>query len=156
MVASNSTSSSSLQSTHENSTDLTTNIGPKETAAAIIYYAAQSGVSDWKGVLNTSDGVTIKLSTDEDLLNSLASPGQGMAYLVYGYHDVDSDDETDFVYTIDKDDTVNIYTLPNDYDSDDTYSPIASISKADLVDYLNDHRQGNAVQSFKDKVIIDR
>lgn len=155
-VSSGSTTGSSATSTSSaDSRTLTTDIGPKTTAAAVIYYAAQSGVSHWHGVLNT-DGVTVALSTDDDLLDSLSEQGQGMAYLVYGYHDVASDDETDFVYTLDKDDTVNIYTLPDDYDSDNTYDPVASVSKSAIVNYLNDHHEGGAVQALSNKVDIDK
>lgn len=147
---------SSAVSSNSTSGKLTTDIGPKNTAAAVTYYAAQNGVSHWKGVLNTTDGITVQLSTDDDLLNALSEPGQGMAYLVYGYHDVDSGDDTDFVYTIDKDNTVHIYTLPNDFDSDKTYDPEMTISKQDMVNYLNDHNDAGNVAKLSNKVDIDR
>ena len=134
---------------------LTTDIGPKNTASAVTYYAAKNGVSHWRGVLNTTDGITVKLSTDDDLLNALSEPGQGMAYLVYGYHDVDSGDETDFVYTVDRDDTIHIYTLPNDFDSDQTYEPEMTVSKQDMVTYLNDHSDAGDVAKLSNKVDID-
>lgn len=135
---------------------LTTDIGPKNTAAAVTYYAAKNGVSHWKGVLNTTDGITVQLSTDDDLLNALSEPGQGMAYMVYGYHNVDSDDETDFVYTVDRDDTIHIYTLPNDFDSDQTYEPDMTVSKQDMVNYLNEHGDAGSVAKLSNKVDIDR
>ncbi len=135
---------------------LTADIGPKNTAAAVTYYAAKNGVSHWNGVLNTTDGITVQLSTDDDLLNALSEPGQGMAYMVYGYHDVDSDDETDFVYTVDRDDTIHMYTLPNDFDSDQTYEPDMTVSKQDMVNYLNDHGDAESVAKLSNKVDIDR
>lgn len=134
---------------------LTTDIGPKNTAAAVTYYAAKNGVSHWKGVLNTTDGITVQLSTDDDLLNALSEPGQGMAYMVYGYHNVDSDDETDFVYTVDRDNTIHIYTLPNDFDSDQTYEPDMTVSKQDMVNYLNEHGDAGNVAKLSNKVDID-
>lgn len=154
---STSSASSSIVDDSSSSADkLTTGIGPKNTAAAVTYYAAKSGVSHWSGVLNTADGITVQLSTDKDLLNALSEPGQGMVYRVYGYHDVDSTDDTDFVYTVDRDDTIHIYTLPNDFDSDQTYEPNATVSKQDMVSYLNDHNYAENVTELGNKVDIDR
>lgn len=151
-----SASSSTVDNSSSSADKLTTGIGPKNTAAAVTYYAAKSGVSHWSGVLNTADGITVQLSTDKDLLNALSEPGQGMAYRVYGYHDVDSTDDTDFVYTVDRDDTIHIYTLPNDLDSDRTYEPKATVSKQDMVSYLNDHDYAENVTELGNKVDIDR
>lgn len=155
-----SSSSNDVESTVSSSSTsdkkLTTDIGPKNTAAAVTYYAAKNGVSHWKGVLNTTDGITVQLSTNDDLLNALSEPGQGMAYMVYGYHNVDADDETDFIYTVDRDDTIHIYTLPNDFDSNQTYEPEMTVSKQDMVNYLNDHDDAGSVAKLSTKVDIDR
>ena len=139
-------------SNNSNSSALPADVGPKGTTAAITYYAAKTGIGNWSGVLNEDDGITVELSTDDDLLDSLADKGQGMAYEVYGYHNLDDDDETDFVYTLDSDNTVNIYQLPNDLDSDKVYQPKTRIKKSDLINYLNDHNYASRVKYLTSKV----
>lgn len=145
-------SSNTNSSTTGNSSSLAADIGPKGTTAAITYYAAKTGIGNWSGVLNENDGITVKLSTDDDLLARLADKGQGMVYEVYGYHNLDDDDETDFVYTLDSDNTVNIYQLPNDLDSDKVYQPKVRIKKSDLINYLNNHNYASRVKGLTNKV----
>lgn len=129
---------------------LSTDMGPKETAAAITYYAAKDDIEGWSSAIK-GDSLTVDLSTDDSLLDSLSATGQGMAYIIS-----DSSSDNKLVYTIDKDDTVNIYSLPDDYDQEETYDPVKSIAKSDLIQSLNDDNYGDAVEKLKNNVEINQ
>ena len=135
---------------------LSTNIGPKVSAAAITYYAVKTD-TPWQDFLtfDKNEGITVRLSTDRDLLDKLTEKGQGMAYEVFGNHDADEDSDPEFVYTIDKDDDINIYYLSHRSDAD-SYDPVTTVSRQEIVDYLNTHHYANATQQLGEKVIIEK
>lgn len=133
-------------------TKLSTDIGPKGSAAAVTYYAAKNDIDGWQSMAD-SDDLKVDLSTDDSLLGSLSAAGQGMAYIVSD--DGESGDQM-LVYTIDKDDTINIYSLPNDYDSDSTYDPVKSIAKSNMIDSINSDHYAAKVKSLEDKVTINQ
>ena len=143
-------SSSSDDSVEE--VKLSNDIGPKESAAAVTYFAAKNDIDGWKSMTN-SDDLKVDLSTDDDLLNSLSATGQGMAYVI---SDDGNSGDRKLVYTIDKDDTINIYSLPSDYDPDSTYQPVKSLPKADMIESINDHHYAFAVKKLQDKVTINQ
>lgn len=151
-------SNNTQTSTSTNSTnDLTTSIGPKQTAAAITYYAAHHGDDSWKALLDGNSDLTVKLDSSDDDLSKLSEPGADMAYEVYGYHDVDSDDDTEFVYTLDKDNTVHIYRISDGLgDSDDNNDPVESVSKSSIINWLNSHHDADKVKSLSNNVEIQQ
>lgn len=139
-------------SSHQNvdHTKLSTDLGPKGSAAAVTYYAANNDIDGWQSMTD-SDDLKVDLSTSDDLLGSLSATGQGMAYVVS--NDSESGDRM-LVYTIDKDDTIHIYSLPDDYDTDSTYDPVKSIAKSDMIDSINDHHYAAKVKALQDNVTI--
>lgn len=141
-------SSSSRQNVDH--TKLSTDLGPKGSAAAVTYYAAKNDIDGWQSMAD-SDDLKVNLSTSDDLLGSLSATG--MAYVVSS--DSKSGDRM-LVYTIDKDDTINIYSLPDDYDSDSTYDPVKSIAKSDMIDSINSNHYAARVKSLQDRVTINQ
>lgn len=140
----------------ENEDKISSSIGPKETVAAITIYAAHHGNHDWQALLDHNSDLTVRLDSDDDDLDKLNEPGAGMAYEVFGYHDVDSDDDTDFVYTLSKDDTVNIYKIDDGFDdSDGNLDPVESVSKSSIIHWLNDHGYADKVKSMTNNVEMD-
>lgn len=139
------------------SAKLSMSMGPKETAAAITTYAAKHGDQKWKGLLDGSTGWTVRLDRDADHLGKLNAPGSGMAYDVFGYTDVASDDDTEFVYTLEKDDTVNIYQVDNGIDAgDDDNAPIETVSKKTILDWLNANGYAEQVKRMSHNVNIQQ
>lgn len=166
--ASSSSNSSSYQSSSSSSTDsddndnsdssskLSMSMGPKETASAITYYAAKHGNKDWKAMLD-GGAITVRLDQDDDHLDKLNDAGSGMAYDVFGYKDVASDDDTEFVYTLDKDNTVNIYKIDDGIDAgDDDNDPIESVSKSTIIDWLNDNGYASHVKQLSNHTDIEQ
>lgn len=133
-------------------TRLSANLGPKGSAAAVTSYAAKNDINGWQSMAD-SDDLEVDLSTNDHLLDSLSATGQGMVYIVS--NDGESGDRI-LVYTVDKDDTINIYSLPNDYDSDSTYDPVKSIAKGDMIDSINSDHYAAKVKSLQDKVTINQ
>ena len=145
----NSKSSSSDDSVDE--VKLSDDIGPKGSAAAVTYYAAKNNIDGW-GKLTNSNDLQVNLSTDDDLLGSLSATGQGMAYVISN----GGSGNQKLVYTIDENNTINIYSLPDDYDSDSTYQPVKRIPKDDMIESINDHHYAFAVKKLQDKVTINQ
>lgn len=143
-------SSSSTGST--DNTELASDLGPKGTSAAVTYYAAKNNIDGWNSVTD-SDNLQVDLSTDDDLLGSLSATGQGMAYVI---SDDGKSGNRKLVYTIDEDNTINIYSLPNDYDSDSTYKPVKQVAKSDMVDSINSNHYAGAVKKLQAKVAINQ
>ncbi|MBB1079123.1 zinc ribbon domain-containing protein [Limosilactobacillus sp. STM2_1] len=157
---SSTTEDDSEQSTTEagNQTNiLPANIGPRVSAAAITYYAVKNSDATWGDFfgLDTNKGITVRLSTDEELLSKLTDRGQGMAYEVFNYHGVTSNDNTSFIYTIDKNDNINIYYL-SPRSNADTYEPTVTISRSEIISYLNNHHYANNVKALGEKVVIEK
>lgn len=138
--SSNTTQQSSSTGSTGTSDELTDDMGPKETAAAVIYYAAKTAGKQWNSQLQNNGNITIKLSTDHDLISSLSKPGQGMAY--------EFNDNPKCFYTIDSDNTINIYNSSK--------TPVASVSKNDIINYLNQHGYASNIKSLINKVSIDQ
>lgn len=155
-------SDSSINSSQDNNGNdnnsagqLSENMGPKETAASIIYYASKNGAPDWNGQLKNNHGVTIKLSTAHDLLSQLSEKGTGMVYEFYNDNSIGDGGESNFVYTLGQDGTIYIYRLPQDNDPDNTVSPDLTVSKADMIKYLNRHGYASQVKALMNNVQID-
>ena len=140
--------SSSVNSTADNSAKLSTDIGPKETAAAIAYYAKESGLEGWKEYFNEDDDLTIIL--DSNYASELSAPGQGMVYGVLNSQ-INANGITRKVYTIDKDNTVNIYNLSVNPDT-----PLKSVSKDEIIQYINDHGDTAAVKKLGSNITLDQ
>lgn len=154
--ASNANNNSSSNNDDDNEDKISSSIGPKETVAAITVYAANHGSQDWKALLDNNSDLTVKLDSDNDDLSKLNEPGAGMAYEVFGYHDVDSDDDTEFVYTLSKDNTVNIYKIDDGFDdSDGNLDPVESVSKSSIINWLNHNGYADKVKSMTDNVDMD-
>lgn len=147
-----SSQSTSSSSTNNDSIKLSYNLGPKGTAAAITYYAAQHNVEGWPMLMHGSK-LDVDLSTNSQLLGSLSDDGQKMAYIVQA--DGGSGKRM-LVYTLDDDNTVNIYSLPLDYDTDKTYKPVVSIAKNHLIHEINSGNGGDKVLSLQDKVKLSK
>lgn len=142
--ASSSSSSANHSSAKGDNVKLSASIGPKASAAAVTYYAAKNNVDGWSSMIK-SDDLEVDLSTDDDLLGSLSEDGQGMAYII---SDGNNTGSRLLVYTIDKDDTINIYSLPNDYDSDNTYEPVKKVAKADMINTINSRHYAAGVKKL--------
>lgn len=151
------TNSSQTNNGNDNNSSgqLSENMGPKETAASIIYYASKNGAPDWNGQLKNNHGVTIKLSTAHDLLSQLSEKGTGMVYEFYNDNSIGDGGESNFVYTLGQDGTIYIYRLPQDNDPDNTVSPDLTVSKSDMIKYLNSHGYASQVKSLMNNVQID-
>ncbi|MGM9891263.1 zinc ribbon domain-containing protein [Limosilactobacillus sp.] len=131
---------------------LATDLGPKGTAAAITTYAIKNNFDGWSAA-TSGQNLQVLLSDDDDLLDSLADTGMGMAYVVSS--GTDSDNGTVRAYTLDKDETVNIYSLPVDYaDSDKVYQPVKRIAKGELIQYLNTHHAASEAEELQGKVVL--
>ena len=89
---------------------------------------------------------------DQDLLGCLTDKGQGMAYKV-----TDSAIKPNYtlVYTLTKNDMVNIYSLPKKYDHDATYKPVKVIAKQNMIQFLNDHNAAAAVKLRQAEITIN-
>lgn len=147
-----SSSSSSATSTTTDSTKLSSDIGPKETAAAITYYAEKSGLDGWDDYLTGNEGINITLHSDEEANDLVTKKGQGMVYGVKG--DQDTADLIKHAYTLDADNTVNIYYFTNENSSTDPASPLKSVSKDEIIQYINDHGYASKVKKLGSKVTI--
>lgn len=143
------------QNSGSNDTDikLSSDIGPKETAAAIAYYADKSGLDGWENYLKANNGITIILDSDDTAM--VSEKGQGMIYGVLNEQQ-GSNSLPKNVYTLDEDNTVNIYHLSNEDDSDNPATPIKSISKDEIIQYINNHGYASDVKKLGSKVTLDQ
>lgn len=147
-----STTNDSDQSTGESasttsSAGITAGSSPELDAASIIYYAHAKGLDGW----NKFDGSNYRVQifqTDQDD-SGLADSGQGDEYYVTPSAD-DSTDAGNTLYTIDKDDTVNIYKT--DGDTTTTDDPLKSVSKNEIVNYINSHGDASKVKNMSVKI----
>ncbi|MBB1096274.1 zinc-ribbon domain-containing protein [Limosilactobacillus sp. BG-MG3-A] len=148
-------STGSTDTTTNNSVKLSSDIGPRETAAAIAYYADQTGLDGWDGYLADNNGITVILNSNDTLTNLVAEKGQGMVYgILNEQHDYTG--VTKNVYTIDEDNTVNIYNLSSDDSRDSPAVPLKSVSKDEIIEYINDHGFAPNVKKLGSKVILDQ
>lgn len=148
------TKSSSTNEVSDNSTKLSFNLGPKETAAAIAYYADKSGLDGWHGYLEGNNGIIVVLDDSDDNLN-LSKDGQGMSYGVLNKQR-DYIGVTKNIYTIDQDNTINIYRLSDKDNPDNPVEPIRSVSKDEIIQYLNNHGYASDVKSLSKNITIDQ
>lgn len=134
--------------------ELSSGNNPKLDAAALIYYVAKNDISDSS---IDSNGYIVKIPSDSSLLDSLSKKGQNQVYEVYREENR-NDGGPVFLYTIDSDDTINIYRESENegFDSDKVYDPVKSISKNDIMDYLNNRNMGSAVKDLSDQVEIQQ
>ncbi|MBB1078781.1 hypothetical protein H5S09_06895 [Limosilactobacillus sp. STM2_1] len=131
---------------------LSTEIGPKETATAIAYYADKTGLDGWSNYLEGNDGIIVIL---DDNVDDLSKAGQGMSYGVLNEkHDYIG--VTKNIYTIDRDNTVNIYCLTDEDSPDNPAEPIKSVSKDEIIQYLNNHGYASDVKDLSNNTSIDQ
>lgn len=142
-------SSSSKQDA--NTSNLTTNIDPKQNGAAIAYYAMQN--AGWKDIVNQNEGITIRTSTGLAILNRLKAKGQSMTYEVFKGQNIANNAKSSFVYTIDSNGNINLYNLPADQNATNI-APVKTISRDDITKYINEHHQANDVRTLSSKVTV--
>lgn len=158
---SSNTNNSSITTQNSNSNDISTHtsdklssdIGPKETAAAIAYYADKSGLDGWRDYLKGNNGITIILSSTHTSM--VSDKGQGMVYEVLN-EQKDSNGVTKNIYTLDEDNTVNIYHLSDENGSDSPATPIESVSKDKIIQYINGHGYASDIKKLGSKVTLDQ
>lgn len=148
-VSSSSTSASSERKSGEK---ISSDIGPKGSAAAVTYFASRNNVDGWSD-MTKSGNLEVDLSTDDDLLDCLAKKGQEMAYIV---SDNGESGDRKLVYTIDEDNTINIYSLPADYDVDTVYTPAKSVAKDEMINQINKDHYAAAVKNMTNNVSIEQ
>lgn len=141
-------------STKNDSDKLTEGNHPKQDAASLIYYVAKTNISD-----STIDpnGYVVRIPSDSDLIDNLSEKGQGQVYEVFRA-ERRNDGGPVFVYTIDSDNTINIYRESEDtgFDPDATYDPVKSISKSSVINYLNDHGMASDVKNLSNQIEIQQ
>lgn len=73
--------------------------------------------------------------------------------MVYGVlnSQINANGITRKVYTIDKDNTVNIYNLSVNPDT-----PLKSVSKDEIIQYINDHGDTAAVKKLGSNITLDQ
>lgn len=153
----NTVSSSSLNGSSVSSDEddkLTIENNPKLDAAALIYYVSENNISDSS---IDSQGYIVRLPSNSELINSLSKKGQNQVYEVYREENR-NDGGPVFVYTINSDDTINIYRESEDagFNPDETYDPVKSISKSKVIEYLNDHNMASEVRNLSNQVEIQQ
>ncbi|QDR72607.1 hypothetical protein FOD75_05690 [Limosilactobacillus reuteri] len=84
----------------------------------------------------------------------MTEKGQGMAYELFGYHDTNGND-SEFIYTINKDDDIKIYYLSHRSDTD-SYEPVTTVSRQAIVDYLNTHHYAQKTTQLGQNVVIEK
>lgn len=134
-----------------NSSNLKTNLDPKQNVAAISYYAAKK--ASWKDLIDPNVGLTVRTSTGIQLLNRLTAKGQSMTYEVIKGQNAAADAQTNYVYTIDDNGNINIYNLPADKNATNI-APVKTISRDDITKYINAHHQANDVRTLSSKVTV--
>lgn len=159
-ISSNTTNgSTTAQNSNSNDTSnnvsdkLSSDIGPKETAAAIAYYADKSGLDGWKDYLKGNNGITIILSSAH--ASMVSDIGQGMLYGVLN-EQLNVNGVTKNIYTLDEDNTVNIYHLSDENSPDNPATPIKSVSKGEIIQYINDHGYASDVKNLGSRVTLDQ
>lgn len=146
--------SSSAKKSPSHSYELTTGSSPKLDAAELIYYVAKNNISDSS---IDSNGYIVRIPSDSSLLDSLSKKGQNQVYEVYREENR-NDGGPVFIYTIDSDDTINIYKESENegFDPDRTYDPVKSITKAKIVSYLNNYNMGSGVKELSNQIEIQQ
>ena len=81
--------------------------------------------------------------------------GQGMLYGVLN-EQLNVNGVTKNVYTLDEDDTVNIYHLSDENSPDNPATPIKSVSKDEIIQYINDHGYASDVKNLGSRVTLDQ
>lgn len=165
-ISSNTTNgSTTAQNSNSNDTSnnafdkLSSDIGPKETAMAIAYYAEKSGLDGWNTSVNDNNGATIDITNSPMVLRAVSEKGQGMVYKIVNIEKETADD-AETAYTLDSNDTVNIYNLA-DFGSDTQdlstaapISPLKSVPKEEIIQYINDHGYASKVKKLASKSCV--
>lgn len=142
--------SSSLLSSSSTNSQLTFGNHPKQDAASIIYYAKENALTVGK---DQSSSYIVRLDSSDDVVNQLSEPGQGMAYEVY-INENRSDGGAFLIYTVDKDNTINIYSLDS-VETNRTYHPSKRISGNSIDNYLNNHNDYGEVNNIANVINIE-
>lgn len=138
--SSTTTRSSKGQST---SSGLSTNLGPKETAASILYYGAKKVDDLFQGNYEAVERsqrlyvTTDKVTAFDD--GAISHPGQGVVYYL-----TSAQTEPSIGYTLDKDQTVNFYEF--EVGSEPEYK--GSAKWQDIVDYINKADAADTIHSL--------
>lgn len=148
------TGSSTTKESSSHSYELTAGSSPELDAAAFIYYVAKSNISDSS---IDSNGYIVKIPSDSSLLDSLSNKGQNQVYEVYKKENR-NDGGPVFVYTIDSDDTINIYRESENegFNPDYVYEPVKSITKDKIIAYLNNHHMASEVKGLSSQIEIQQ
>ena len=146
-------SSNSLSSSSNSYSSAQLSFGshPKQDAASIICYAKENNLTVGK---DQSSSYHVRLDSDNDVIKQLSEPGQEMAYEFYTNQNT-HDGGPFLIYTVEKDNTVNIYTVSS-IDSDHIYDPSKRISGASIDNYLNNHNDYSEVKNTANLVNIEQ
>lgn len=150
LKSSTSETNSSLLSSSSTNSQLTFGNHPKQDAASIIYYAKENALTVGK---DQSSSYIVRLDSSDDVVNQLSEPGQGMVYEVYIYENR-SDGGAFLMYTVDKDNTINIYSLDS-VETDCTYHPSKRINGNSIDNYLNNHSDYSEVKNIANVIKIE-
>lgn len=151
-AASNNDDQSSSDSTNESSSSedssdqlVAATMTPKQTAAAITYYADQEGL--WLGALNDGQESNLVVTIVTNDVNLTDEGEQNVRY------DVTTSQESEVTssYTINSD-MVYIYSIPTDNDSETALAPVTSITKSAIVGYVNNRNAASEVEQLANQM----
>ena len=144
----NTASSSSLLATKSSEKMSADNLSPQQSVSLVAAYAGNKYGNDWASMTKNAEKQGLKVNLYPTSKYKLSDNGQGVAYDVTA-----GGKSTGLVYTINNDD-VNIY---QNVKAGKTSNKLATVSKQDMVKYVNDKGQAKLVGNLaKNAQVVDK
>lgn len=142
-----SSSSSSMIAPKTNDKISADNLSPQQTVAVITAYAGNKYGDQWASTAKTAQQDGLKVNLYRTSKYQLSDNGQGVAYNVTA-----NGKSTGLVYTV-KGNDVTIYENADNGQA----KKLTTVSRADMVDYLNSNGQGQLVNNLsKGAQVVDK
>lgn len=143
-----SSSSSSLLASKSSEKISASNLSPQQSVSLIATYAGNKYGNDWATMTKKAEQKGLQVNLYPTNKYKLSDDGQGVAYDVTA-----GGKSTGLIYTINNDD-VNIY---QNVKSGKTNKKLATVSKQDMVNYVNDKGQAKLVTNLaKNAQVVDK
>ncbi|MBB1086231.1 hypothetical protein [Limosilactobacillus fastidiosus] len=144
----NAASSSSLLAIKSSEKMSADNLSPQQSVSLVAAYAGNKYGNDWASMTKKAERQGLKVNLYPTSKYKLSDNGQGVAYDV-----TTGGKSTGLIYTIDNDD-VNLY---QNVKVGKTSNKIATVSKQDMVKYINDKGQAKLVGNLaKSAQVVDK
>lgn len=144
----NAASSSSLLATKSSEKMSADNLSPQQSVSLVAAYAGNKYGNDWASMTKNAEKQGLKVNLYPTSKYKLSDNGQGVAYDVTA-----GGKSTGLIYTINNDD-VNIY---QNVKAGKTSNKLATVSKQDMVKYVNDKGQAKLVGNLaKNAQVVDK